>query len=94
MVVSQGADGVSWFSPGAALHANPPRVRVVSTVGAGDSLLAGMLHGLLQGWPAERTLTQATAIAAQAVGQVGFGITDTAGLAELEAAVHLQSLSQ
>lgn len=94
VVVSQGADGVSWFSPGAALHANPPRVRVVSTVGAGDSLLAGMLHGLLQGWPAERTLTEATAIAAQAVGQVGFGITDTAGLAELEAAVHLQSLSQ
>lgn len=94
VVVSQGADGVSWFSSGAALHANPPRVRVVSTVGAGDSLLAGMLHGLLQGWPAERTLTQATAIAAQAVGQVGFGITDTAELAELEAAVRLQSLSQ
>jgi len=94
VVVSQGADGVSWFSPGAALHANPPKVRVVSTVGAGDSLLAGMLHGLLEGWPAERTLTHATAIAAQAVGQVGFGITDTDGLAELEAAVRLQSLSQ
>jgi len=94
VVVSQGADGVSWFSSGAALHANPPRVRVVSTVGAGDSLLAGMLHGLLEGWPAERTLTQATAIAAQAVGQVGFGLTDTAELAELQAAVRLQSLSQ
>ncbi len=94
VVVSQGADGVSWFSPGATLHANPPKVQVVSTVGAGDSLLAGMLHGLLEGWPAERTLTQATAIAAQAVGQVGFGITDTAELAELEAAVRLQSLSQ
>jgi 1-phosphofructokinase len=94
VVVSQGADGVSWFSPGAALHANPPRVQVVSTVGAGDSLLAGMLHGLLVGWPAERTLAHATAIAAQAVGQVGFGITDMAELAELEAAVRLQSLSQ
>lgn len=94
VVISQGANGVSWFSPGATLHANPPKVQVVSTVGAGDSLLAGMLHGLLEGWPAERTLTQATAIAAQAVGQVGFGITDTAELAELEAAVRLQSLSQ
>jgi 1-phosphofructokinase len=94
VVVSQGANGVSWFSPSAALHANPPKVQVVSTVGAGDSLLAGMLHGLLEGWPAERTLTHATAIAAQAVGQVGFGITDTDGLAELEAAVRLQSLSQ
>ncbi len=94
VVVSQGADGVSWFSPGAALHAQPPRVQVISTVGAGDSLLAGMLHGLLVGWPAERTLAHATAIAAQAVGQVGFGITDTAQLAELQAAVRLQPLSQ
>lgn len=94
VVVSQGAEGVSWFSPDAALHALPPEVRVISTVGAGDSLLAGMLHGLLEGWPAERTLAHATAIAAQAVGQVGFGITDTAQLAELEAAVRLQPLSQ
>lgn len=94
VVVSQGAEGVSWFVPGAGLHAHPPRVRVVSTVGAGDSLLAGMLHGLLGGWPAERTLAHATAIAAQAVGQVGFGITDTDALAELEAAVRLQPLSQ
>lgn len=94
VVISQGAEGVSWFSPDAAWHAQPPRVRVVSTVGAGDSLLAGMLHGLLEGWPAERTLTHATAIAAQAVGQVGFGITDTDGLAQLEAAIRLRPLSQ
>lgn len=94
VVMSQGAEGVSWFAPAAAWHAQPPKVRVVSTVGAGDSLLAGMLHGLLAGWPAERTLAHATAIAAQAVGQVGFGITDRAQLAELEAAVRLQPLSQ
>jgi 1-phosphofructokinase len=94
VVVSQGAEGVCWFAPDAALQACPPKVRVVSTVGAGDSLLAGMLHGLLEGWPAERTLAHATAIAAQAVGQVGFGITDTDGLAELEAGVRLQPLCQ
>lgn len=98
VVISQGAEGVSWFAPSfapsAGLHAHPPKVQVVSTVGAGDSLLAGMLHGLLEGWSAERTLTHATAIAAQAVGQVGFGITDTAQLAELGAAVRLQPLSQ
>ncbi len=94
VVISQGADGVSWFTADEALHAQPPKVQVISTVGAGDSLLAGMLHGLLVGWPAERTLAHATAIAAQAVGQVGFGITDTAQLAELQAAVRLQPLSQ
>ena len=94
VVVSQGAAGVAWFGPGGAWHAQPPKIRVVSTVGAGDSLLAGLLHGLLEGWPAERTLAHATAIAAQAVGQVGFGITDRAQLAELEGAVRLQPLGQ
>lgn len=94
VVISQGAEGVSWFAPSTGLHAHPPKVQVVSTVGAGDSLLAGMLHGLLEKWSIERTLSHATAIAAQAVGQIGFGITDTAQLAELEAAVRLQPLNQ
>jgi len=93
VVISQGAEGVCWFGPDNAWHAQPPKVQVISTVGAGDSLLAGMLHGLLENWPAERTLSHATAIAAQAVGQIGFGITDTAQLAELEAAVRLQPLN-
>jgi len=83
VVISQGADGVSWFTADAALHAQPPKVQVISTVGAGDSLLAGMLHGLLVGWPAERTLAHANDIDAQAVGQVGFGITATARHAAL-----------
>lgn len=94
IVISQGADGVSWFGPGIALHARPPRVRVASTVGAGDSLLAGMVHGLLSGWPAERTLRQATAIAAQSVTQVGFGIRDRAQLQQLEGAVQVQALPE
>ena len=93
VVMSQAPQGSAGFA-GCRRHAQPPKVRVVSTVGAGDSLLAGMLHGLLAGWPAERTLAHATAIAAQAVGQIGFGITDRAQLAELEAAVRLQPLSQ
>ncbi|WP_028241299.1 1-phosphofructokinase [Stutzerimonas azotifigens] len=90
LVVSRGADGVSWFAPDAAWRSRPPRVEVVSTVGAGDSLLAGMLHGLLAGWPAERTLRLATAIAAQAVSQLAFGIPDPARLAALGAAVAVQ----
>ncbi|WP_044871612.1 1-phosphofructokinase [Pseudomonas sp. LFM046] len=94
IVISQGADGVNWFGPEVALHARPPRVTVASTVGAGDSLLAGMVHGLLGGWPAARTLRHATAIAAQAVTQVGFGITDSAQLQQLEGAVTVQALPE
>lgn len=87
VLLSRGAKGVSWVGPGIALQARPPRVDVVSTVGAGDSLLAATLHGLLNDWPAERTLRLATAVAAQAVTQVGFGIHDREQLMRLEAGV-------
>ncbi len=94
IVVSDGAAGVSWYSPGASLHATPPKVVVASTVGAGDSLLAGMLHGLLTGDTPEQTLRRATAIAAMAVTQIGFGISDHAQLARLESGVHVRALTE
>ena len=93
VLLSRGAEGVSWFGPDIALQAQPPRVEVVSTVGAGDSLLAATLHGLLAGWSAERSLRLATAIAAQAVTQIGFGIHDREQLARLEAGVTVASLN-
>lgn len=89
VVVSAGEQGVSWFTRELAVHARPPKVQVASTVGAGDSLVAGMVHGLLQGEAPAQTLARATAIAAQAVTQVGFGICDREQLARLEAAVQL-----
>ncbi|MCK3825197.1 1-phosphofructokinase [Pseudomonas sp. W2Aug9] len=94
VVVSDGAAGVTWYCPGAALHATPPKVTVASTVGAGDSLLAGMLHGLLSGDTPERTLRRATAIAAMAVTQIGFGISDDAQLARLESGVDVRALTE
>ena len=94
VLLSRGAEGVDWHGPNIALRAVPPRVEVASTVGAGDSLLAASLHGLLAGWPAERTLRLATAVAAQAVTQIGFGIHDREQLARLEAAVQLHSIEQ
>ena len=94
VVVSDGAAGVTWYRPGAALHATPPKVAVASTVGAGDSLLAGMLHGLLSDEAPEQTLRRATAIAAMAVTQIGFGISDDAQLAQLESGVVVRALTE
>ena len=94
VVVSDGAAGVSWYRPGGALHATPPNVTVASTVGAGDSLLAGMLHGLLSGDTPEQTLSRATAIAAMAVTQVGFGISDHAQLDILQSGVQVRALTE
>ncbi len=94
VVVSDGAAGVTWYSPDAALHATPPKVTVASTVGAGDSLLAGMLHGLLSSDTPEHTLRRATAIAAMAVTQIGFGISDAEQLARLESGVAVRPLTE
>ncbi len=93
VVISQGAQGVSWLTPSQGLHAQPPTVAVASTVGAGDSLLAGMVHGLLSEASPESTLRTATAIAAMAVTQIGFGIPDHAALAQLESGVSVRPLS-
>jgi len=94
VVVSQGADGVCWMGDGVALSAAPPRVRVLSTVGAGDSLVAGMVHGLLSDMPPERTLALATAIAAHAVTQVGVGLQDMASITQLEQQVSVRPLAR
>ena len=67
---------------------------MASTVGAGDSLLAGMLHGLLSADLPETTLRRATAIAAMAVTQIGFGISDDAQLVRLESGVHVRALTE
>jgi len=94
VVISQGAQGVNWFSAGQAWQALPPTVDVASTVGAGDSLLAGMVHGLLSEHGPEQSLRTATAIAAMAVTQIGFGITDVAQLARLESGVCVRPLTE
>lgn len=94
VVISQGADGVCWFRGHSALQALPPKVQVASTVGAGDSLLAGMLHGLLRGDEPREALRTATAIAAMAVTQIGFGITDAQQLERLADGVAVRSLSE
>jgi 1-phosphofructokinase len=49
LVVSLGHEGALFLTPDAELMAGAPPAQVVSTVGAGDSLLAGFLQGLLAG---------------------------------------------
>jgi 1-phosphofructokinase len=94
VVISQGSEGVRWFGPGQVIQATPPKVKVASTVGAGDSLLAGMAHGLLTGLDPQETLRNATAIAAMAVTQIGFGIDDPARLAELANGVSVRVMTE
>ncbi|WP_269525465.1 1-phosphofructokinase [Coraliomargarita parva] len=49
LVVSLGDEGALFLTPEAELKASAPPVNVVSTVGAGDSLLAGFLQATVRG---------------------------------------------
>ncbi|VAX44441.1 Tagatose-6-phosphate kinase [Acinetobacter calcoaceticus] len=94
VVISMGEDGVNWLHNTHPLHAKAPKVVVKSTVGAGDSLLAGMIHGLMNGFSAEETLKTATAIASHAVTQIGFRIPNAEKLVQLKAQTTINSLSE
>lgn len=84
IVVSMGAKGVMWLNQGDWLHAEPPLMRVVSTVGAGDTLVAGLCWGHMQKMPKTELLRFATALSAMAVSQVGVGLTSQAELENLK----------
>lgn len=83
VVVSMGPDGVLWHSPAGTLRSRVPPVRVVSTVCAGDTLLAGMLHGVLDQQPAETVLQYATALSAECVQHIGVGDPEAPGFPTL-----------
>lgn len=51
VVISMGAQGVAWCDADAITgHFSADAVEVVSASGAGDALLAGIVHGSLSGW--------------------------------------------
>lgn len=92
VVVSDGARGLRWYSREGSYEALPPRVTVLSTVGAGDSLVAGITYGLAQRWTIPEILSQATAVSALAVTQVGVGIPSRDALHALQQQVTVQPL--
>jgi 1-phosphofructokinase len=63
LIVSMGGEGALFLSEGSELLARSPQLEVVSTVGAGDSLLAGYLQGLLGGESPEDCARRATVYA-------------------------------
>jgi len=78
VLLSCGSEGVIWFNAGFTLRARPAKVHVVSTVGAGDAMVAGICYGQLQQWSSGESLRFATALASVAVSQIGVDLSDEA----------------
>lgn len=71
VVVSLGAEGALFVRDGEAVFATPPPVPVVSTVGAGDAMVAGTVLGTLRTLPLPEVAALATACSAVVIGRVG-----------------------
>lgn len=84
VIISMGEKGSIWINSESVIQAQPPRCEnVVSTVGAGDSMVAGLIYGFTQGWNKEKTLRFASATSALAVSQSNVGISDRAALDDI-----------
>ncbi|MDV7104671.1 1-phosphofructokinase [Vibrio sp. TH_r3] len=93
IVVSMGSEGVMWLNNSKWFRSQPPRMEVVSTVGAGDTLVAGLCWGHMQQMDKPSLLTFATALSALAVSQVGVGVKSRQELERLQQQVKFQQLN-
>lgn len=91
VVVSLGADGALFVREDDAVFASPPPVRVASTVGAGDAMVAGTIAGTLQGLELAEVAALATAFSAVAIAQIGPHL-DAAAVQETTRAVSVEKL--
>lgn len=94
IVVSMGASGVAWHTKECITTATAPPVQVASTVGAGDTLLAGIVSGLIAKDTIEMILKKATAMATHSVGVVGVGIATNKRYQSLMNTVMIQKVKR
>ena len=74
VVVAMGAEGALIIGPEGRWLATPPKVQVATTVGAGDTLVAGTIARLLQGSPFPDAAVFGMACAAARIQQIEFGL--------------------
>jgi sugar/nucleoside kinase (ribokinase family) len=62
VVITCGAEGAVYADPARVIRVRPFPVEVVDGSGAGDAFTAGIILGLIEGWPAEQRLRFAAAL--------------------------------
>ncbi|MDX7999594.1 1-phosphofructokinase [Xenorhabdus sp. Reich] len=92
VVISLGEQGALWVNASGAWLAKPPACEIVSTVGAGDSMVGGLVYGLLMRESSEHTLRLATAVSALTVSQPNVGIRSRTELASMMSRIELVSV--
>lgn len=89
VAVSQGERGALIVTDAGAVFARPPRVTVVSTVGAGDAMVAGLVSAHISGLSPEDAARRATSFSAGSITRLGPHLPDPAALVALAAQVEV-----
>jgi len=93
ILVSMGASGSILITADRALHASSVPVIVRGTVGAGDAMLAGFIHGIDTGMTDRESLAWATACGALAVSNEGTETIDKQSVIRLAGQVSVTALA-
>jgi 1-phosphofructokinase len=89
VVVSLGADGALFVDRDAALAAALPAKKALSTVGAGDAMVAGIAAALVEGAALERLARLAVAFASSKLDRIGPFLGPREDVERLAAAVYV-----
>jgi len=93
VIVSLGAEGAIFVEARERLLAVPPDVPVLSTVGAGDAMVSGMVAGKIRQQSFGECARLATAFAVSAISRVGAGLPDQATLKNIMEQVVITTLA-
>lgn len=92
VVVSRGEEGALFVTADEKLTARLPVVEALSTVGAGDAMVAGITTALAEGKPLEAIARQAVAFAAAKLARVGPHLPERAVVEALAARAEITRL--
>ena len=93
VVVSLGGEGALFLDRAQALLARPPRIELISTVGAGDAMVAGIVAAQLDGLPLADCARLATAFACAKLARLGPHLPAPAEVRALAATIQISRLA-
>ena len=94
VIISMGQQGAIFVEGDETLWAVPPDVKVKSTVGAGDAMVAGMVAGKLRGLTLADCARLATAFSTTAISHVGHDLPSVAEVEATQQRVIIRELGQ
>lgn len=92
VVVSMGEKGALFVEENEMIQAVPPKVRLRSTVGAGDAMLSGMVAGKIENRSLKDSALLATVFSVIAVTHIGAGLPSAVSLKSIANQIHVNEI--